>query len=283
MIGRDFMDLLVNMKQSINEKGHMGYSPTRKNSVVSNCFGAAAFHCQLFALKWMLKSFHNELQKEFRAEERRGAGTGTLKDELSGCTPLLLCLTKGDSSVDVVKWMIHDAKCDPGAVDAQGNSAIHLAVRYNCIEILNFLLSATKVSPFERNVAGETPAIMAKKLKLQRVSEILDKLDDGSDQKVCPDEVISVDARTDVDHRGGGAAETRISEAEGDQEGLWRKEKEEAQGQGPQKEAGDGGRGQPARWGRESLGASDSTRTGACVCASIQVFTHACINVRGEV
>ncbi len=172
-------------EQPLETRGHIGYSLKRKNSVVSNVWGAAAFNSQLDLLRSLYSIYSGGLPLELRTEERRGlASSGTFQKELTGATPLMLAVAAGDHNKEVVQWMIEEAECNTDVKDWQENTLLHLAVRYNCREITSYLVCANIVDPFQRNAEGESAPSMAQALSHSEISNILSSCKDNSGQKV---------------------------------------------------------------------------------------------------
>lgn len=119
---------------------------------------------------------------ELKCEEKKAAINGSWQKEVLGCTPLMLAVISGH--LNVVKWLIERAKCDIQVSDWQGNTLIHLAVKYNCKGLVEYFVDKGSVNSFQRNTLGETAASMAKSLELEEISETLSKCKDDSQQKM---------------------------------------------------------------------------------------------------
>eukprot|EP01022_Parablepharisma_sp_SALTPOND_P005700 TRINITY_DN12334_c0_g1_i9.p1 TRINITY_DN12334_c0_g1~~TRINITY_DN12334_c0_g1_i9.p1 ORF type:complete len:509 (-),score=100.09 TRINITY_DN12334_c0_g1_i9:1382-2908(-) len=179
------VEYLVEKGHSLKTKGHIGFSPKKKNSVISNIWGAAAYNGQLDLLRSLYRVYGTELSLELRSDEKKGtSGGGSLQKELFSATPLMLAVVAGDRNLDVVKWLIEEAECRTDVKDWQQNSILHLAVRYNCQEIVSYLICAKVVDPFERNLVGESAVSMAQALGLEEISKILSLCKDNSGQKM---------------------------------------------------------------------------------------------------
>ena len=176
---------LLEKDQSFKLVGHIGYSPKKKNSVISNVVGAAAYHGAQSVLDFAFSLKSEDINFEHKTVEKKGA-TGTLQKEMTGCTPLMLAVVAGDGNLERTKWLFETAKCNPSATDWQGNTALHLAVKYNCPETLRYLIQTNCFEPFQRNENGETAASMAHALSLTSITDILATCKDNSSQKVRP-------------------------------------------------------------------------------------------------
>lgn len=180
---RDIVDYLLEKGMSLNTKGHIGFSPKKKNSIVSNAWGAAAYNSSLTMLESLLNKSSDEAFKELKAEEKK-CGQGSLQKEVVGFTPLMLAVMAGDKNLSVVAWLIQEGGCKTNVIDWQGNSLLHIAVKCNCPNILKFLLFNTTIDPFQRNNDGETASSMANALGNQDMISALAGCKDNSGQKV---------------------------------------------------------------------------------------------------
>ncbi len=174
---------------SLRERGHIGFSPKKKNSIISSILGALAYNGHSSAMKWytMSPKYHGEIDFEFKATERKVlAGSGSMVKEVTGYTPLMLAVVSGDANIDIVKHLIEFSGCRADVSDSRGNTLIHLSVMYNCPEILNYLVQMKKsINVFARNNNGETAEGMARSLGLDQICETLSRLKDShSSEKV---------------------------------------------------------------------------------------------------
>eukprot|EP00826_Nyctotherus_ovalis_P040645 TRINITY_DN4025_c0_g1_i18.p2 TRINITY_DN4025_c0_g1~~TRINITY_DN4025_c0_g1_i18.p2 ORF type:complete len:266 (+),score=101.84 TRINITY_DN4025_c0_g1_i18:710-1507(+) len=84
----------------------------------------------------------------------------------------------------VVRWLIEEKKCAADGTDWQENTLLHLAVKYNRKDLVEYFVDKDLINPFQRNAAGETPASMAKDLDLDDLQAILSRCKDDSQQKI---------------------------------------------------------------------------------------------------
>ena len=181
---------LSRLGHSLKTKGHIGFSPKKKNSIISNIFGAAAYNGALSVLQQVFPALSDEINIEFKTEEKRvltSAG-GTLQRETAGSTPLMLAVLAGDQNLPTTRWLLEVAKCRTKVTDWQGNTLLHAAVRSNSPETLQYLLDTRLFEPFERNDEGETAVSLAQTLNLPAVYAIISRCKDNSTQKVLPAE-----------------------------------------------------------------------------------------------
>ena len=137
---------LCKHKRSLNELGHIGFSPKFHNSIITNCLGAAAFHGHTHIVKWILsnsKELTDSLQIQCKEEYNERA-------ELNGFTPILLGIV-GRGDTDMVRlFMENDIKWNSS--DVCGGSLVHACVEYDKIDILKFLISPKiGMNPFKKN------------------------------------------------------------------------------------------------------------------------------------
>ena len=179
------LEYLVSKGHSLKTLGHIGFSPKKKNSIVSHVWGAAAYNGQLSLLKSLYRVYGTEIDIELKSDEKKGLiGGVTLQKEVFGFTPLMLAVVAGGQNVDVVRWMIEDAECNTSVKDWQESTLLHLAVRYNCKEIVSYLICASLIDPFQRNLIGETAVSIAQTPGFGEISKILSLCKDNSGQKM---------------------------------------------------------------------------------------------------
>ena len=65
-----------------------------------------------------------------------------------------------EKDLEAVKYLIDEVKCDPHRCNKDGNTALHLACRKGCTDIVNFLLNEVKVNPNTKNKDGCTPLML---------------------------------------------------------------------------------------------------------------------------
>lgn len=174
------MKYLLDKGHSPNIKGHIGYSPKKRNSVVSNIWGACTYNGQLSVLK-SLFALLDPGGLQAKCEERKSV-SGTWQKEVFSSTPLMLAAISGH--LHVVRWLIEEKKCEADGTDWQENTLLHLAVKYNRKDLVEYFVDKGLINPFQRNALGETPASMAKDLDLDDLQAILSRCKDDSQQKI---------------------------------------------------------------------------------------------------
>jgi len=177
---RAILDKLLKKTQS-PVKGHIGFSPEKKNSIISNHFGAAVFHGHLNALKW-ISSHDTKVDIEFKAEEKPSIEGRALRKEVTGYTPLMLAIMRGDSNLMIIKYLVDTLKCNVKAKDNFGNTVVHLAVKYGCEEIVKYFVKEKKMEAFDRNFEGKAAVITAREKGFVNIESIFTQLDGSADK-----------------------------------------------------------------------------------------------------
>eukprot|EP00830_Metopus_es_P017697 TRINITY_DN5912_c0_g1_i1.p1 TRINITY_DN5912_c0_g1~~TRINITY_DN5912_c0_g1_i1.p1 ORF type:complete len:191 (-),score=27.02 TRINITY_DN5912_c0_g1_i1:134-706(-) len=179
------MEYLREQGHSFNISGHIGYSCKKQNPLNSNVLGALAYSGNRFCAQWLFYKYPTEINVEFKTEERKRIGTTTgFVKEFSGYTPLMLAVTLGEQNFEFVRTLIEVAKSCVNEVDYQGNTLLHLAVKYNSLSIVKYLLGLKRIDPFARNSKGETAASLAKCCDFKEIYAVFSSCNDESGLKV---------------------------------------------------------------------------------------------------
>jgi len=128
-----------------------------------------------------------EIDLEFRARDERGVNVSSssiILKEITGFTPIMLAVSAGDSNINVVEYMLINNKGKLNVVDPKGNTLLHLAVIYNCPEILKKLINIGKIDPGIRNESGDTAEGLAQKLGHYSMLKYFEKFSADYDKKV---------------------------------------------------------------------------------------------------
>jgi hypothetical protein len=141
------------------ETGCICLSKKKKNVVISNAIGCAAFWGKHQLLKQLLSEFPQDCRElealEHQDKDSKTKGTSAYMREYSKYTPLMLAIAGGDHNLECVKALLNkgvDYKCE----DDQGNTVLHIAAMNGCNQILEFLCKNLKIELFARNKVGET-------------------------------------------------------------------------------------------------------------------------------
>jgi len=146
---RRVFEYLVRLGRDPNEEGFIGFSKKRKNQVISNCIGAAAFNGHLDFLKFLLCSYpHDGINCE--AREKTDKPKANLIKEFTGYTPILLSIVGDhDHTVRIIKEL-KGFGADIRKTDFNKNTALHVAIKYDNNPATKYLLAETTLNVFGR-------------------------------------------------------------------------------------------------------------------------------------
>ena len=140
----DVFQTILAKQVPIWEAGHICLSRRRKNSVVSNVIGCAAYHGHPKLLKFLLTKLSSSLidQVNLPAKESQDfKRSGTFQPEYDEFTPLMLALVSEKPSLDVVKQLLAAHANFTFIEKTSGDNIIHLAARYcPSLEVLEYLI-----------------------------------------------------------------------------------------------------------------------------------------------
>ena len=77
-----------------------------------------------------------------------------------------------EKDLEAVKYLIEEVKCDPHCCNKDGNTALHLACRKGCTDIVSFILKEVKINLNTKNKEGCTP-LMLTSLNNHRIIRLL--------------------------------------------------------------------------------------------------------------
>lgn len=125
----------------VTDQGYIGLSKKRKNQVISNVIGAAAYNGSSEILKNLVgKGSTGLLNINFPAVEKQDfSQKGTFTKEFTGFTPLMLAVAAGGQNIECVKTLIN-ARADTSIVDTLGNTVLHIAAIYQNNDALEYLI-----------------------------------------------------------------------------------------------------------------------------------------------
>lgn len=163
----------------ISDHGFIGLSKKRKNQVISNVVGAAAYNGSAKALQFILKKKQLVQINHITSERSDFNAPKNFNFEYTGYTPLMLAVAGGAQNTDCVKLLLQ-AKADVSVLDPIGNSALHVAAINQNVTSLEELLKfwpeqALAVDLTMRNKAGETPYSIALSHKNDKVIKLLER------------------------------------------------------------------------------------------------------------
>jgi len=117
--------LLNNGCKAEGETGFIGFSRKRKNQIISNVVGAAAFNGSNKILKRILKESTKDIN--FLSTEKKDFNAiGSFQLEYTNYTPIMLAAAGGGQNLDCIKQLI-SAKADLTKLDGVQNNILHVA------------------------------------------------------------------------------------------------------------------------------------------------------------
>lgn len=173
----EIVNILLKKGAKANEQGYIGFSKKRKNQVISNVLGAAAYNGRAEVLKSFLgKQFASIVYINFPATEKQDfSQKGTMTKEFTGYTPLMLSVAGGGQNIECTKLLVSKG-ADVTVKDQFGNTLLHIAAIYGNNEAIDFFyINSHKLNVFERNHNGETPLSIAQEKKDQRAMSLLEQ------------------------------------------------------------------------------------------------------------
>lgn len=135
----DIFETLVHHGCRITDQGYIALSKKRKNQVITNVVGAAAFHNSTKILQHMLKKKSLSDINHLAFEKLDFNAKGPLNQEYTGYTPLMLAVAGGGQNLEAVKLLVAN-KADLTVKDPVGNSVLHVAAINQNDAALAFLL-----------------------------------------------------------------------------------------------------------------------------------------------
>jgi len=159
-----------------HESGCICLSKKKKNVVISNVIGCAAYAGKLAMLKHLLDSVPGAA-REYEAMEHQDRHAKTSLPyvrEYSKYTPLMLAIAAGDHNLDCVKALLSKGVNYKGE-DEYGNSVLHIAALNGCNKILEWLAKNLKVELFMRNKAGDSILSICQQQSNQKGVDIINQ------------------------------------------------------------------------------------------------------------
>ena len=158
---------LIDAGCKYTELGHICLSKKRKNSVLSNVIGAAAYHGKNEMLKYLLSlpQLHGSYIEvpSSEVQDLKPVKAGPLQQEFYQYTPLMLAIVSPHSDLETVQILLNKRANIKVVERYTGNNLHHLAAKY-CTndDIFNYLVKNLDLDVFARNKAGETLASIVK-------------------------------------------------------------------------------------------------------------------------
>lgn len=176
----DCFETLIHHGCKITDTGFIGFSRKRKNQVISNVTGAAAFHGSHKILKHILKHPSSANINFLASEKKDFNATGAFNKEYTGYTPIMLAAAGGGQNLECVKQLVQ-AKADLSIQDPVGNTVMHIAAYHQNHLVLEYILdhwpAALKLDLAIRNKKGDTPFSIANSNKDEKTLTILKRFE----------------------------------------------------------------------------------------------------------
>lgn len=165
----EIVEFLISKGENPQQLGFIGLSKTRLNTVISTALGAAVFYDRTEIVQGLIQ--HGGLETRVVEEKTKSRSKAGMVKEYSGCTALLLAVHRGETAESV--RMLLEAGADVRAVDAMGNTAMHIAVALGKLAHVQVLVDRKCPQLMQRNMKGETPASIAKERGFHDISLLL--------------------------------------------------------------------------------------------------------------
>jgi len=177
------LELVLDNAGSIADSGFICLSKKRKNHVVSNVVGAAAYAGKRKLLEYVLKRVgksYLEVPAQETHDKDGGKAPSAFVKEFAGFTPLMLAVAKGDENFDCLQALLAQG-ADFNCRDEYENNLLHVAATYGNNKILDYLAKNLKLDLFARNSKGETALNICHSAKNAAGVAILDSLQQTCD------------------------------------------------------------------------------------------------------
>ena len=188
----DTLEGLLKSGCSISDGGPICISKKKKNVVVSNVIGCAAYHGKRKMLEMCISRLGQQYIDIEAIEhiDQYGKKSGTsLQKEFSKYTPLMLAVAGSDKNLECVKTLLNH-RADSKAKDCFDNTVLHIAALNGNNQILDYL-SKNLSNIFDRNSEGETALNVCQKLKNQDGINILSQFQEQfDDSKATADSIL---------------------------------------------------------------------------------------------
>ena len=162
-------EILMQHGCKLTEQGFIGLSKKKRNQVISNIVGAAAYNGSTKILQAVLKKKVHPDINYLSGEQQDFNVKGTFTQEYTGYTPLMLAVAGGGQNIECVKVLVA-SKADLTVLDPLGNTVLHIAVANDNLDALKYLLSVWPEKSLStllpsRNKNGETANSIASSKK----------------------------------------------------------------------------------------------------------------------
>jgi len=160
------LKLVLQHGGSISDFGFACLSKKRKNMVITNALGCAAYHGHIKMVEEVMRLIGpNTIDLEAMEEQdKHGSKSSTFQKEWSKYTAIMLTVAKGDENLDCLKYLLkYDANYN--LTDISGNTLLHIAATNGNNKLLDYIAKNLKIDLFARNKNGETALNVCQRLK----------------------------------------------------------------------------------------------------------------------
>lgn len=191
----EIFDYILKKGGDITQVGHIGLSPKKKNSIVSNVIGAASYYKRQYMLSYLLDlkiireantkengSSINYLSLNYKSIEKKiKLKSVSFQKELTGYTPIMLCVVNSkdnNKSLQSIKALMN--KVETKVVDFENNNLLHLSVKYTSLDIVRFLIEDMGFDINEVNSKKESAFMLSQSLngdEMRVINEYLKKVE----------------------------------------------------------------------------------------------------------
>eukprot|EP00340_Litonotus_pictus_P003650 CAMPEP_0170516344 /NCGR_PEP_ID=MMETSP0209-20121228/2579_1 /TAXON_ID=665100 ORGANISM="Litonotus pictus, Strain P1" /NCGR_SAMPLE_ID=MMETSP0209 /ASSEMBLY_ACC=CAM_ASM_000301 /LENGTH=659 /DNA_ID=CAMNT_0010801185 /DNA_START=374 /DNA_END=2349 /DNA_ORIENTATION=+ len=174
--------------------GHITLSPKKKNSVITNIIGAAAYHGNIDILNYILdlkivKEANNkkdssakirELSLNYKTSEKKifVKKMTQLSKEMSGLTPIMLSTMneeKHETAFSIYNRLKSLSNLEER--DCEGNTLLHLATRANNEKLVRYFVAEANFDYKDQNNNGDTSYIISQNNKNIEISSYFASLE----------------------------------------------------------------------------------------------------------
>lgn len=183
----EIFDFLISKGLNIKATGHIGISNKKRNSIISNIFGAAAYYGRIDFLKHLInmdykgkKGILSEININHRSIEKKinNSKTGQIIKEMTGLTPIMLaCINDDNHEKSFETFYFLQDFSDINQKDFEGNNILHLATKSNNLKLVKFLVSIKNFDFKAQNSNGETAFYFSLNLGFSKISDFYHSLE----------------------------------------------------------------------------------------------------------
>ena len=159
---------------SLDEVGFICFSKKKKNMVISNIVGCAAYYGKQTIVEKVLSKLGPQFAEAEAMEQPDPSQKGVFKKEFSRYTPLMLSAAGEKEKLETFKCLLKYG-ASFNCVDEYQNTILHIAAKYGHNKILKHVAENLNINIFSRNKDGETALNICVSNKNTEGEEILTK------------------------------------------------------------------------------------------------------------